>query len=150
MNGNWFQRFLLWWNRFMYGRYGGDQMGVALLALYCVLLVLSDFLRSPVLYLVSLAVILFCFYRMLSRNRQRRWKENAWFLGWWGPAFGRLRGLFRRVRAAASRMRLRVRDRRIRRDYRCPRCGSTLRVPRGRGEIGITCPVCGHEFVKKT
>ena len=34
--------------------------------------------------------------------------------------------------------------------YRCPQCGQQLRVPRGRGKISITCPKCGHQFIKKS
>ena len=29
-------------------------------------------------------------------------------------------------------------------------CGQQLRVPRGRGKISITCPKCGHQFIKKS
>lgn len=150
VNQGWFRKFQIWIGRFLYGRYGGDQLGVALLVLYCVLLVFSDVFRLPVLYFASLAALAFCLYRMLSRNRERRWKENAWFLGWWGPAAGWFRSLFRRLRAGWRRLGMRVRDRRTSRYYRCPKCGNTLRVPKGRGKIVITCPVCRHEFVKKT
>ena len=134
----------------MYGRHGGDQLSMALLVLYCVLLLLSDILRSPILYLLSLAVIIFCFYRMLSRNWQRRWKENEWFLKWWSPTIGWFRSLFRRVRADGNRLHLRFRDRKTSRYYRCPKCGNTLRVPKGKGKIAITCPVCRCEFIRKT
>ena len=34
--------------------------------------------------------------------------------------------------------------------FRCPNCSSTLRVPKGKGKICITCPVCRKEFIKKT
>ena len=34
--------------------------------------------------------------------------------------------------------------------FRCPQCGQQLRVPRGRGKISITCPKCGHQFIKKS
>lgn len=150
MNRNWFQSFQIWLSRFMYGRHGGDQLSVALLVLYCVLLLLSDILHSPIVYVLSLAAILFCFYRMLSRNWQRRWKENEWFLKWWGPTSGWFRGIFRRAGAGWNRLHMRVRDRKTSRYYRCPKCGNTLRVPKGRGKIAITCPVCRYEFIKKT
>ena len=34
--------------------------------------------------------------------------------------------------------------------YKCPECKKELRVPRGKGKIRITCPHCGHQFVKRT
>lgn len=136
--------------RFLYGRHGGDELNVALLVLYGVLLVVSNFLRSPAVYLISLAVLIFFFYRMLSRNQRQRWKENAWFLKWWVPAARWFGGLFHCTRAGWNRLGMRFRDRRTSRYYRCPNCGNTLRVPKGRGKIVITCPVCHHEFIKKT
>ena len=34
--------------------------------------------------------------------------------------------------------------------YTCPRCRQTVRVPRGKGKIAITCPRCKERFIKKT
>lgn len=34
--------------------------------------------------------------------------------------------------------------------FRCPQCDQRVRVPRGRGKIAITCPKCGHEFIKRS
>ena len=34
--------------------------------------------------------------------------------------------------------------------FRCPKCRQTVRVPRGKGKIRITCPKCGEVFVKKS
>ncbi|MBO5073579.1 MAG: hypothetical protein J6C32_11505 [Eubacterium sp.] len=34
--------------------------------------------------------------------------------------------------------------------FRCPKCHQTIRVPRGKGKIAITCPKCRNEFVKRT
>ena len=34
--------------------------------------------------------------------------------------------------------------------YACPRCRQTVRVPRGKGKISITCPKCKEKFIKKT
>ena len=54
---------------------------------------------------------------------------------------------------AASRLRAvrqRWSQRREYRFFKCPRCGITARVPRGKGKIRITCPRCGHEFEKRS
>lgn len=33
--------------------------------------------------------------------------------------------------------------------FLCPNCKQTVRVPRGRGQITITCPKCKQKFDKK-
>ena len=34
--------------------------------------------------------------------------------------------------------------------FLCPNCKQTVRVPRGRGQITITCPKCKQKFDKKS
>ena len=31
----------------------------------------------------------------------------------------------------------------------CPKCGQSVRVPKGAGKIRVTCPKCGEKFEKK-
>ena len=61
--------------RFMYGRYGSDQLNIALLGAYLVLTLLSRVLHSGFLNLLSVAVIFWALYRMLSRQPERRRSE---------------------------------------------------------------------------
>lgn len=147
---NWFTKFSYWLSRAMAGRHGGDQLSVALLVLYCVLLIISDILRLPVLFYAALIFLLFSLYRMMSRNHERRWKENAWFLSWWNPFSRVIRGSLRRTGTWCKNTGMRFRDRKVYRYYRCPKCKNTLRVPKKRGKIVITCPVCRTEFIRKT
>lgn len=135
-----FRRFGESFRRFMYGRYGSDELNIALLicALAISLLntILSLFLRlnfvysyfvSPALYLVMFALLGFGLFRTFSRNIYARQKENRWFRQRWQ----------------------RLRDRRNR-YFRCPKCRQTVRVPKGKGKISIHCPKCGEKFIKKT
>ena len=34
--------------------------------------------------------------------------------------------------------------------FRCPGCGTLLRVPKGKGKIKIVCRKCGNSFIKHT
>ncbi len=126
--------------RFMYGRYGSDELNFALLiaavAISLINLTLSRFLGgsfvyarivSPILYLLILGLLGFSLARSLSRNIYARQKENRWFRRQWA----------------------RIRDRNNR-YYRCPKCSQTVRVPKGKGKISIHCPKCGEKFIKKT
>lgn len=148
MNG--FTRFALWLNKAMAGRHGGDAFSVALLVLYGVVLLFSSIFRNPLLFLLAVAVLIWCLWRMLSRNQERRWKENAWFLGWWNPIWQKLRGISTRFHQAQDYATMKARDRGVYRYYKCPKCGNKLRVPKGKGKISITCPVCRTEFIKRT
>ena len=124
--------------RFMYGRYGTDQLNLFLVTAYLLLYIVFIFLRMELLYWVSAALLALTLFRMLSRNMERRRAENARFM--------------RIVSPILSWLRMR---RTIRRDkehvyFKCPSCGQQLRVPRGKGKITVTCRGCGASFQEKS
>lgn len=123
--------------RFMYGRYGSDQLNVFLLVLYLVLYILFSLTRLTPLYWLSLIVIVLGLYRMLSRNFARRRAENAKFMQFAGPVLRwfRLRRTIHRDKEHVY--------------FKCPSCGQQLRVPRGKGKITVTCRNCGAVFQEK-
>ena len=128
--------------RFMAGRNGMDAFNRFLLILGLALLLLSMFLPSAVsriLYPFFLAVLIFSYYRMFSRNLYKRQAENAWY---WEKR-NQFVGSFRLLKERWVQ----------RKDYRffsCPSCRTTLRVPKGRGKIKIVCRKCGTSFVRKS
>lgn len=148
MNG--FSKFAGWWSRVMAGRHGADQFSMALLVAYCILLFLGNLFGSGLLSILALAALIYCVWRMLSRDHERRWRENSWFLSWWNPVCGWFRSMRSRFRSEQSYAAMKARDRAVYRYYRCPKCGNRLRVPKGKGRIVVTCPVCRTEFTKKT
>ena len=121
------------------GRYGPDQLGVALLIVYLLLIFFAPLTGLWVFRLLALAVLILCLFRMFSRNTAKRYQENLKFLAFWNP----IKSWFQRKKA-------RIKDSKTHRYYKCPNCKNTLRVPRGKGKIQITCPVCHTEFIKKT
>ena len=128
-----------WLRRMMMGRYGVDQLSLALLILNILLSFLSYIPHCAFLSWLELPVTVFFLYRIFSRNITKRYHENQVFLRYWTPVKQKLLGL-----------RDRFRDRKTHRYYRCPTCKQALRVPKGRGKIRITCPKCHTQFVKKT
>ena len=128
-----------WLSNFMLGRNGMDQLVMAQVAAALVLQLLSGVMDIGILSLFSNAMLVWAVFRMLSRNISARGEENRKFLTW-------LRG----VRADARAWRERLRHRKEYKFFRCPGCGNWLRVPRGKGNIQITCPRCGHRFSGRT
>lgn len=127
--------------RFMAGRNGNDQLNIFLLIVDVVLIVLSTVWKSAsgVLYPLVLALLVYIYFRMFSRNVYKRREEN-----------GKYMRLKYKVDAA-----LRLRKERWvqRKDYKfftCPSCRTSLRVPRHRGKVKIVCRKCGTSFFGKT
>ena len=122
----------------MAGRNGNDAFNRFLLVCDLVLLLLSSWLGAP-LFLPAVVLLVYIYFRMLSRNVYRRQDENS--------RYQRVKyKLLSRLRLAAERWKQR-------RDYKffvCPSCRATLRVPKGRGKIRIVCRKCGTSFTGKS
>lgn len=127
-------KFRNWLQRTMSGRYGPDQLNMAMLILAVVLTIVASVTRLGLLNILSYVMLILCFIRMLSRNLTARRRENDKFLKYWWPIRTKLQNRF---------------DKNYR-FFKCPACRCTLRVPRRKGKIQVTCPKCGERFTKKT
>ncbi len=125
--------------RFLYGRYGNDELNKSMLGIGLVLLVVEWLTRWRLVSLAITAILVLCYFRMFSRNIPARLAENQKFLNRFGP-FGR------KLKGAA----LRLSDRKEHCYYKCPNCKALLRVPKGKGKISIECPHCHTKFIRKT
>ncbi len=121
-----------WFKRFMVGRYGPDQLSVALCILSFVLSVISNVTDLSAITALSAVALGIAVYRILSRDVLRRRSENQLFLAKWNPIAARFR------------------DRKTHKYFKCPNCGQQLRVPKNKGSMTITCPKCGTSFKRKT
>ena len=126
----------------MAGRYGADQFGRFLSGAALVLLIVNLFVRGvvgQVLYFLVLAILVYNIFRMFSKNTAARYKENVAYLK-----------VKNRVVGWYANLRRRIRESKTHRFYKCPTCKTTVRVPKGKGKIRITCPKCGASFVRKS
>lgn len=128
-----------WLRNFMMGRYGGDQLSLALVILSLLLSSVANMLKQPVLSLIAYIPLGVSIYRMLSRNVRKRSMENYKFMMIISPVYSWLK-----------KLPFRIRDLKYHRYFKCPGCKAKLRLPRGKGKIIITCPKCKTEFTKKT
>lgn len=124
--------------RFMQGRYGNDQLNRFLMFVAMALLIISIF-GADICYFVALAVMVYAYYRMFSKQIYKRSAENQKYLQYaW------------KVKAKLQQKKSLLQQSKTHRIYKCPNCKQKIRVPRGRGRIAITCRKCGHEFIKKS
>jgi len=135
--------------KFMEGRYGADELNRFLTVCGWVLLLIGFVLSGidskvaliagSVLVTLSWALLIYSLFRTFSKRTQERASENYKYF----VCKNKVLGWFRRGKA-------RWQDRKTHRYFRCPQCKATVRVPRGKGKIRITCPKCRHQFVKKS
>lgn len=123
----------------MQGRYGQDALGKLLIVFSFACLIISFFVIGTPLYMVALLFLGACYYRMFSRNIQKRYQENQKFLN-----------IRYKLVCKVDRYKRRWRERKTHCFFKCSQCKQTIRVPKNKGQICITCPKCKHEFVTKT
>ena len=131
-------------NRFMQGRYGSDQLSRFLGIAALVMIVLSIFtspwrIVSALLDAMGLAALLVNYYRIFSRDIERRSEENRKFLR-----------LTASLRERVGKEKYYRNERKINHIYSCPGCGQKVRIPKGKGKVEIECPKCHTKFVKRS
>lgn len=132
-------KFKIQFQKFMIGRYGVDKLSSFLLYGGLVFIILFNLLHWPIGSFLGWAAIIVSYFRILSRNRTKRYQENLKFLT-----------LTRRFKGEWNKKRNKFYQRKAYKFYSCPKCHKKLRVPRNKGKINITCPHCHEQFIKKT
>ena len=130
---------LNWFRKMLYGRYGSDVLGRALLIGSLGVLLVEMVTGWRPLSVLAVFLLGISYFRIFSKNITARRMENEAFLRWWNPTAQKLR------RKGAE-----IADQKTHLHCKCPSCGQKIRVPRGRGKLRIACPKCGHSFDKKT
>jgi ribosomal protein L37AE/L43A len=92
-----------------------------------------------VINLLFWVLIIHMYFRVFSRNINKRYAENQKF------ANARYRMVVERNRRKKERAQSGTYK-----FFSCPTCNQRVRVPKGRGKICITCPKCRSEFTKRS
>ena len=124
------------------GRNGPDALSMAASLSACFLLIVAMFVGgvvSSILWLLAFICLIFCYFRIFSRNVAKRRAENQRFLTRIAP-----------LTQLKARYQEKKRQKNLYCFFQCPQCGTVLRVPKGKGHIRITCKCCGHVFERNS
>lgn len=126
----------------MQGRYGADRLHRVLSWVYLAILIVSIFIARSVdikiyyaVLLLGLAVLVFSFYRVFSKNIEKRRKENERWLTFENKIKKRFRILRDRWKFRKTHV-----------FKKCPKCKAVLRLKRIKGTHSVTCPHCNETF----
>lgn len=130
--------------RFMYGRYGNDELNQFLFKLVFVSLVISllsgraTFL-GDMFYFLALIIVTFIYFRMFSKNFNKRYAERNSYLSF-----------SNKVKLVLDKQKKLNKQKKTYAFFKCPSCKQKVRVPKGKGKISIHCPKCNVDFIKKS
>ena len=130
---------------FMRGRNGMDRMNRGLVLVYALLMVFNMFFSEEEFHTVNLVVntisvvlVVVILARAFSKNLEKRRRESdKWSEFWWR---------FRTGNMDKSQGRNETSYKYI----TCEKCGTTCRVPAGKGKIMIICPKCQTKIPAET
>jgi len=128
--------------RMFIGRNGPDHLSFGLMILALVLNIVPwRRIYDPLGYMiiVSALIIAYAVFRMFSKNIEQRRKENFAFLR-----------VVNKPKTWYYKCKVRNKQRKIYKVFKCPECFQKLRVPRGKGKVLIRCSKCGHKITKVT
>ena len=128
--------------RFMQGRYGVDQLSKFILILGLVFVVISALFNnalSLLTYIVGWVMVIYCYFRIFSRNIPKRYAENQAYLA-----------KTYKIRTFFGKQKNIWQQRKTHHIYTCPSCKQKIRIPKGKGKIEVRCPKCGTTFIKNS
>ena len=127
--------------RFMAGRHGVDQLNTALLYGGIAFNILALITQVGIFSGLSMVMLFVVIFRMFSKNRVQRFRENAWYV-----KHINIGGLMQKCKQAYARFK----NRKKYVYFDCPTCHAKLRLPRGKGEVTVTCGKCKTALRKET
>lgn len=132
-------------NKFMQGRYGVDDLSRFTMGAALVLIILTMFVNivnrsvGSVLDFLGIVAIVYAYFRIFSRDIQKRYEENQKYL------------------AMTSKFRLRfnkeknlMKQRKTHHIYNCPGCGQKIRNSKGKGKTRLTVRNATRNSVKRS
>lgn len=142
-------------NNYINGRYGLDSFSKFLLIASIPLILTKSYILAPVFIGYSV-------FRIMSKDFQKRQREEMAYRNFVGTLKYRLGGLNYRLSKYFNKgILLKVKNQYYktlkkaeqRKSFvivKCPECKQKLRLPKGKGNLVVTCKMCKYEFKKRT
>ena len=117
---------------FMQGRNGTDDLARVVMWVSVACYLLSLITKLSLFYTLGIVGMVYALFRCLSKDIINRSAENRRFL------------------KLLSLQKLKWEQRKDYKIFACKRCGRTIRVPKKKGKIEVTCPTCGNTSIHRT
>ena len=117
---------------FMGKRNGLDELGRDVTIASFVIYIFYLLIKSVLLYIIAFCGIVYGIFRMFSSNVRQRQQENQIYID------------------RKKLYKFRFEQHKSYRFFKCKGCGKKIRVPRGKGKVEITCPICGRKIIRRT
>ena len=130
-------KFMEKFQKFMYGRYGVDELYKFLMYTYILLVIINVFIKCNIISIIELVIFIVMFYRFFSKKIYKRSTENVKFLK-----------IKNNLLKPFYILKRNYRDRNECIYKRCKYCKKLLKlpIPSSRGKKIIKCPKCKKEF----
>lgn len=99
----------------------------------------SIFLPFEILYLITLAMMVWGYYRIFSKDHAKRYREAAVY-----------ERFLTKIKKGPNQLKYEMEQRKDYRIFKCPSCKQRMRIPKGRGMVEIRCRKCSAVFRKRT
>lgn len=126
-----------WLRKFMYGRYGVDALSMTIIIFGFLISIFSPYFRP--LSIISTLIFIYAYYRVLSKDINKRYRENQKFLK-----------LIKPITTRFKKFKTRSEGRKSYKYFKCKNCKQEIKVPKGKGKVRVTCPKCGEKTIKKS
>lgn len=126
--------------KFMVGRYGVDQLSNGLNFIFLLFVIIGLLSKKSLFLVLALVPMIYNYYRMFSKNFSKRYNENRIYTNFMSPVYNMVDKIKNKI------MKYKKRDKANYKYFHCKKCGQELRIPRKKGKVVITCPICKHSF----
>lgn len=126
-------------SQWMIGRYGVDEFSTFLIRAALVIMIIACVPKLSFLSTLSWTFLFIAIYRSCSKKITARSRERDWFLKKTEKVRARFQ-IYKRI----------WNERKTHRYFKCNKCKTFVRVPKGKGKIEITCTKCRNKMIRKS